>query len=63
MRSRNTERRETVTRGTENLFADLGFANAGERQARLRLAYTANRVLEERKLSQAEAAIRRSRSN
>ena len=38
------------------MFADLGFPDAAERQAKLRLTYTLNRVLEGRKLSQAEAA-------
>ena len=56
MASRNAERREAVTRGTGNVFADLGFPDAVERQAKLRLAYALNQVLEERKLSQVDAA-------
>ena len=56
MASRNAEWREPVTRGTGNVFADLGFPDAAERQAKLRLAYALNQVLEERKLSQAGAA-------
>jgi hypothetical protein len=36
MASRNTERREPITRGTGNVFADLGFSDAAERQAKLR---------------------------
>lgn len=48
--------REAVSRGTGNLFSDLGFPDAAERQAKLRLAYALNRVLDERKLSQAGAA-------
>ena len=56
MRRRNAERREAVTRGTTNVFADLGFPDAPERQAKLRLAYALNQVLEDRKLSQADAA-------
>ncbi len=56
MASRNAERNEAVTRGTGNVFADLGFPDAAERQAKLRLAYALNQVLEERKLSQADAA-------
>src|SRR5919108_2092196 len=56
MASRNAQRREAVTRGTGNVFADLGFPDAAERQAKLRLAYALNQVLEERKLSQADAA-------
>ena len=53
---RNTERREPITRGTRNVFADLGFPDAAERQARLRLAFALNQVLEARNLSQADAA-------
>jgi len=53
---RSAERREPVTRGTGNVFADLGFSDAAERQARLRLAYSVNRVLEARKPSEANAA-------
>ena len=56
MASRSTERREQVTRGTGNVFADLGFPDAAERQAKLRLAYALNQVLDAGKLSQAEAA-------
>ena len=55
MAGRSTEPRERVTRGTRNAFADLGFPDAAERQARLRLAYALNQVLEERQLSQADA--------
>ena len=56
MASRNSEGREPITRGTGNVFADLGFPDAAERQAKLRLAYALNQVLEARKLSQADAA-------
>jgi len=56
MANRSAERREPVTRGTGNVFADLGFPDAAERQAKLRLAYALNQVLEARKLSQADAA-------
>jgi predicted XRE-type DNA-binding protein len=38
------------------VFADLGFTDAGERQARLRLAYALNQVLEARRRSWADAA-------
>jgi predicted XRE-type DNA-binding protein len=55
-RHRNAQRRERVSRGTGNVFADLGFPNAVERQAKLRLAYALNHVLEKRGLSQARAA-------
>ena len=56
MASRSAEPRESITRGTGNVFADLGFPDAAERQAKLRLAYALNGLLEERKLSQAGAA-------
>src|SRR6476661_2105900 len=56
MASKSAERREPVTRGTGNVFADLGFPDAAERQARLRLAFALNQELEARKISQADAA-------
>ena len=56
MGSRNAERRAPITRGTANVFADLGFPDAAERQARLRLAYALNQTLDARKVSQADAA-------
>jgi predicted XRE-type DNA-binding protein len=55
MASRSGERKESVTRGTGKMFADLGFPDAAERQAKLRLAYALNQVIEARKLSQADA--------
>ena len=56
MASRNAKREEQVIRGTGNVFADLGYSDATERQAKLRLAYALNQILEQRKLSQADAA-------
>ena len=56
MAGRSAEPRERVTRGTGNVFADLGFPDAVERQAKLHLAYALNQVLDGRKLSQADAA-------
>src|ERR1700682_6436750 len=56
MASKSAEKREPVTRGNGNVFADLGFPDAAERQAKLRLAYAPNQVREARKLSQADAA-------
>ena len=53
---RTSERRERVTRGTGNVFADLGFPDAAEREAKVRLAYALNQVLDGRKVSQADAA-------
>jgi predicted XRE-type DNA-binding protein len=56
MASRNAKGEDQVIRGTGNVFEDLGYSDATERQAKLRLAYALNQILEERKLSQAEAA-------
>jgi phage-related protein/predicted XRE-type DNA-binding protein len=56
MASKTAEGKERVTRGTRNVFADLGLPDAAERQARLRLAYALNQELEARKISQADAA-------
>ena len=56
MAGRRAERRERVTRGTGNVFADLGFPDAAERQAKVRLAFALNRVLDGRKLTQEDAA-------
>ena len=46
----------TITRGSTNVFEDLGYPDAPERQAKLRLAYALNKVLETRELSQGDAA-------
>ena len=56
MANRKNSRSEQITRGSRNLFADLGYPDAVERQAKLRLAYTLNQVLDERSVTQAEAA-------
>lgn len=45
-----------VIRGTKNVFADLGFPDASERHAKLRLAYVLNQVLQTRKVALANAA-------
>lgn len=54
--SRRADRAEPITRGTGNVFADLGVPDAAERQARLRLAYVVNHVLEARTLSKDDVA-------
>ena len=56
MRKGRSERGQPVSRGTGNVFADMGFSDAAERQARLRVAHALNQVLEARKLSAADAA-------
>ena len=45
-----------VTHGTGNVFADLGYPDAEERQTKLRLAYAINSVISRRHLGQAAAA-------
>jgi predicted XRE-type DNA-binding protein len=45
-----------ISRGSGNVFADLGFPDAEERQTRLRLAYALNAILDEQQLAQAAAA-------
>ena len=47
---------EKVVRSSGNVFADLGFADAGERQAKVRLAMAINDNLRRRGLSQLKAA-------
>ena len=48
-------RGRAVTRGTANVFADLGFPDAIERQTRLRLAFVLNQLRAGRQLSLLEA--------
>ena len=45
-----------IVRSSGNVFADLGFADAGERQTKVRLAIAINGVIKRRGLSQAKAA-------
>ncbi|HYW46917.1 MAG TPA: helix-turn-helix transcriptional regulator [Bryobacteraceae bacterium] len=52
----NEERSREIVRSSGNVFADLGFADAGERQTRVRLAMAINDVLQRRGLSQGKAA-------
>lgn len=54
MAKRRTD--SSITRGTKNVFADLGYPDAAERQAKLRLAYALNQVLDQRVLTQTAAA-------
>ena len=51
-----TELQGAITRGTTNVFADLGYADAEERQTKLRLAYAINQLVAERRLTQTGAA-------
>lgn len=45
-----------ITRGTTNVFADLGYPDAAERQTKTRLAFAVNELLKSRKLKQREIA-------
>ena len=47
---------DAITRGTGNVFADLGYADAKERQTKLRLAHAINGVIAQRRLNQATVA-------
>lgn len=48
---------ESITRGSGNVFADLGFADADERQTtKVRLAHAINIIVASRKLTQSAAA-------
>ncbi len=46
----------TITRGSTNVFADLGYADSAERQIKTRLALAVNELLIIRKLKQREIA-------
>ena len=45
-----------ITRGTGNVFADLGLPDAGERQTKTRLALALNRIIKDQALKQVDAA-------
>ena len=47
---------EAITRGSGNVFAALGYADAEERQTKLRLAHAINGVIARRRLTQAATA-------
>lgn len=49
---------ETITYGSGNVFADLGFPDAEELQTKLRLAYAINRILASKRMNQTAAAGR-----
>ena len=56
MAKKSEAAKESIERGTGNVFADIGFADAKERQTKLRLALAINQIIEQRKLTQAKAA-------
>jgi predicted XRE-type DNA-binding protein len=55
---RSKSKRRQVIPSSGNVFADLGFQDAEERQTKLRLAYSINRIIERRGWTQTEAARR-----
>jgi predicted XRE-type DNA-binding protein len=58
VRQKTAPEGETITRGTGNLFADLGYADADERQTKLRLAHAINSVITRKRLTQASTAAK-----
>lgn len=52
----STKKDIAITRGTTNVFADLGYPDAAERQIKTRLALAVNDLLKARKLKQRETA-------
>ena len=48
---------DDIVRGSGNVFADLGFADAGERHTKLRLAYALNAIIDAQRLTQAAARL------
>ena len=51
-----TKKEIAITRGTTNVFADLGYPDAAERQTKTHLALAVNTLLMARKLKQRETA-------
>jgi len=56
MATRSADRNGKIVQSSGNVFADLGFRDAGERQTKVRLAMAINDVLYRRGLSQGKAA-------
>ena len=50
--------KEEIVRGSGNVFADLGYADAEERQTKLRLAHALNVIIDARRLTQGATAER-----
>jgi predicted XRE-type DNA-binding protein len=55
-RNRRDDSSKEIVRGTRNVFADLGYTDAEERQTKLRLAYALNQIIEKCGLTQLAAA-------
>jgi predicted XRE-type DNA-binding protein len=58
MATPDTDEADEITRGSGNVFADLGYPDAEERQTKLRLALALNQIIAQRRLTQAAAAER-----
>ena len=56
--ARTNSRKESVTAGSGNVFADLGFKDAAERQTKVRLAAALCGIVERAGWTQTEAARR-----
>jgi predicted XRE-type DNA-binding protein len=54
--AKRTSKGGQIERGSGNVFADLGYPDAEERQTKLRLALALNSVIDERRLTQEAAA-------
>jgi len=52
----STKNAPDVEAGSLNVFADLGFPDAGARKTKTRLAFELNAIIKERNLRQAEVA-------
>jgi predicted XRE-type DNA-binding protein len=50
------EAEDAIMRGATNVFADVGYADAEERQTKLRLAHAINDIIAHRRLTQDAAA-------
>lgn len=51
-----TRNKNSVARGSGNVFADLGLANAEAKQTKVRLAAAINQAIAQRRISQTAAA-------
>jgi predicted XRE-type DNA-binding protein len=58
MAKSDADETDAITRGSGNVFADLGYPDAEERQTKLRLAHALNQIIARRRLTQAAAAER-----
>jgi predicted XRE-type DNA-binding protein len=56
MAKQESNRKPAAIPSSGNVFADLGLADADERQTKVRLAFALNRILERRRLPQTKAA-------